>query len=927
MMQLLAMPWFCLPAQAADAPSWLDFMPQPPQPVQPELDGRGLVVAVLDTGVDPLASGLTRTSTGQVKVLEARDFTGQGDVSLEPVTVADDKSLVLDGVRLQGSPAPVGDAWLGYFAESQIGPPELRDLNRNGKTDDKLAVLVWRTGPGADDTAFVLDLNSDLDFAGEQTVRPYHVAQELIALRGGRPDRDLALLSLAAEIDWRKTTAQLHFCDGSHGTHVAGIISGYKMFGQEGWNGIAPGAQVLSLKIGHNARSGGATPTGAFVAALEFAGQWSSRHQRPVVLNASYGVGSGTEGQTAIDAATDAVARKYPLLTIAYSAGNAGPGLSSVGTPAGADLAMAVGAVLPKTSAATLYGGALTQDELFAFSSRGAELAKPEVVAPGAAAASVPIWDDGEIKQGTSMAAPQVAGAMLRVWAAVLQNRPKDGSLPVHWTSGLVRRALQFSAKPLAGYTPLDQGSGLVDIDAASQLAVRTATNSQLGPLLGLRFRGKAAGQQQATPALFLRSGAPGPVDLQTAVFQLGAVLPASMAEKDREAYALPVVLSSSAAWLQLKRPQVLLRGERTSPVEMAIALPASSKPGVYVAELFATAAGVRIGRTHVAVVVPTKLPASGEPWLARNQTLGAGKVWRQFVVVPAHTKHLRVDIKRSGNDPCEVALAMHDPDGHRIRPAQRVTSRSKGTDALWQVPGDDLQAGVWEITVAALATAPAQSRFDVQVTATAASAKPIALAAKGGSWSGQTAVRNLSDAWVTLRPSGRMDRAVKSATEASKGSSDRIEWTVQAGGAFRRVELQLAVDVATWDKVTDLAITVKDSSGNVVAEDAFGSPKAEVSFAAGEASQTYTVVLEAGFAHKAESWQVKATTALKAAKAIGIVVQTPGPVVLPPLSQANITIVVPELPPAPAGYTWEGDLELDQGTTRWLSLPIRTTP
>ena len=68
----------------------------------PTYDGRGVLIGILDSGIDPGVAGLVVTSTGAPKILDLRDFSGEGRVALDAVR-PDAGTLVIAGRTLRGA--------------------------------------------------------------------------------------------------------------------------------------------------------------------------------------------------------------------------------------------------------------------------------------------------------------------------------------------------------------------------------------------------------------------------------------------------------------------------------------------------------------------------------------------------------------------------------------------------------------------------------------------------------------------------------------------------------------------------------------------------------------------------------------------------------------------------------------------------------
>jgi len=255
-----------------------------------------------------------------------------------------------------------------------------------------------------------------------------------------------------------------------HGTHTMGTMVGSDPTGGKAI-GVAPGAKWIAVKAFND--QGDATDENIHagfqwcLAPTDLHGANPDPSKAPDIVNNSWGDDNGTDETFRQDAA---VMRAAGILCT-FSAGNAGPNSGTVGSPASFPEAFSVGAID-------------SADGIASFSARGpspwGEI-KPEVVAPGVSINSAIAGGTYESWNGTSMAAPHVAGLAALVLQAARMAQSGVSALQRNEGTGLTitatERIITSTARNL-GAPGADNiyGFGCVDAYQAVGAVVQSGT-------------------------------------------------------------------------------------------------------------------------------------------------------------------------------------------------------------------------------------------------------------------------------------------------------------------------------------------------------------------------------------------------------------------------------------------------------------------
>ena len=707
------------PAPVPDDASFLQgFLPKEDLGVlaflkeHPEADGRGIVVAILDTGIDLEHPALQTTSTGEPKIIDLFDGTDDGYLSL-PIEI---KSGAGPARGLTGRPLnlpadlPAGSiVRLGVIIGRDYFPGGLANRRKEERRADwQRARETWNAANAADqgeraaairdafqrilkddedpgdlfDIAALrrrdawevrIDTDGDGDLTREAPLLPYRERRDIA--RFPDPIRFAVALERIAPDG---SSLFLVFDEGGHGTHVAGIVGGY--YGpNDPLNGLAPGVQFLAGKVG-NGRLGGSTSHNSLLKAAQWAVDMGAD-----VINISFGGDTFfDDGNETTSAFLNELVERTGVV-ICSSAGNEGPALSTIGSPGSARRIFGWGASISEKTQQTNYGSLEPRrEEMFHFSSRGPLLSGDpgiDFISPGAALSPLPTWLllKGESWNGTSMASPQGAG-----FCALILSAARAEKLPV--TPARLRRAMRVGARRLPGVTVIEQGDGVpqapATLDALRQLAKEYPAQVEPGRVphdRGARepvvdwvvsvhnATGTGAGYYERD----LRERSPYRV-----AFNIHPDFPFDSLQTDRAGFLRIVRLTSEVQWLRAPVEESLHAGVATIRLQVD---PTKLAPGLNVGRVVARDVAHPDAGIEFALVATVIRPDDVDP--TKPIVEGAwdmmpGDRRSSFIRVPPGATRARLRVREELADPANsYVVALADPDLVR-EPGDRVSTQ-----------------------------------------------------------------------------------------------------------------------------------------------------------------------------------------------------------------------------------------------------------
>ncbi|XP_076435935.1 tripeptidyl-peptidase 2-like isoform X2 [Babylonia areolata] len=712
----------------------------------PEYDGRGVTIAILDTGVDPGAPGLQMTSDGRPKVTDLVDVTGSGDVDTSTVVKAKDGEIA----GLTSRKLKIPDSWTNPSGKWHVGqkpafelyPKPLAERMKKERREHlwdpphrvalaeasrRLEEFDAQRGPGTsmEDTLMREELQTQVDLLVtlDKKYNDLGPIYDCVVFHDGNTWRacvdtsergDLESCKLLASYHEEHDFARLSEADmmnysvnihndgnvleivtnaGSHGTHVACISAGY-FPDQPERNGIAAGAQVIGIKIG-DTRLGSMETGAALVRAMI-----KVIERKCDLINFSYGEATHWPNSGRVCDILSEVVTKHGVVFVS-SAGNNGPALSTVGTPGGTVGAIiGVGAyVTPEMMAAEYSMIEKLPPMHYTWSSRGPGSDGSLGVcisAPGAAIASVPNWTlrGSQLMNGTSMSSPNACGGIALVLSGLkAQNVP--------FTPFSLRRALENTATGSDNLDKFALGHGILQVEQAMEHVSQHAQCQERHIHFNVTCSGHTRGVTSPTTlrGIYLREPQHLERPREVTVF-VEPVFEEKTAQEEKIAFSAQFQLICDSSWVRCPAHFELMNATRSFSVHVD---PRGLSEGAHFTEVLAYDVQCLgkgpVFRVPVTVIMPSRVQEESLSLTFSQMTFRPGQIRRHFIAVPSQASWAVLQVKwkdceRGGRFQVH-ALQLQPQKGYETHEFEKffnVSETGETTQAFPVVPSRTLE-------------------------------------------------------------------------------------------------------------------------------------------------------------------------------------------------------------------------------------------